>query len=121
MQAAEGRRARVAAMSTASALGLAVDDAVVLSDSNRLVVRLTPCDVVARIAPVGYRVFSAAAGAERELEVVRRLAETHGPVAVPEPRVEPRVFVRDGFDIAMFTYYEPVPSRDLPPNVYAHA
>src|SRR5256714_15006538 len=69
MQAAEGRRARVAAMSTASALGLAVDDAVVLSDSNRLVVRLMPCDVVARIAPSGYRVFAAAVGAERELEV----------------------------------------------------
>lgn len=121
MQAAERRRARVAAMSTASALGLAVDDAVVLSDSNRLVVRLTPCDVVARIAPVGYRVFSAAVSAERELEVVRRLAETDGPVAVLEPRVEPRVFVRDGFDIAMLTYYEPVQSRKLPPNDYAHA
>lgn len=121
MQAAERRRARVAAMSTASALGLAVDDAVVLSDSNRLVVRLTPCDVVARIAPVGYRVFSAAVGAERELEVVRRLAETDGPVAVLEPRVEPRVFVRDGFDIAMLTYYEPAQSRELPPNDYARA
>src|SRR2546423_15294459 len=85
MQAAEGRRARVAAMSTASALGLAVDDAVVLSDSNRLVVRLMPCDVVARIAPIGYRVFSAAVGAERELEVVQRLAGTDGPGGVLEP------------------------------------
>jgi hypothetical protein len=52
MRAAEGRRARDAAMSTASALILAVDDAVVLSDSNRMVVRLTPCDVVARVAPL---------------------------------------------------------------------
>ena len=50
MQAAEARRAVAAAMATASALDLAVDDAVVLSDSNRLVVRLTPCDVVARVA-----------------------------------------------------------------------
>jgi len=121
MQAAEGRRARVAAMSTASALGLAVDNAVVLSDSNRLVVRLMPCDVVARIAPIGYRVFSAAVGAERELEVVQRLAETDGPVAVLEPRVEPRVFVRDGFEIAMLTYFEPVQSREVSPKDYAHA
>src|SRR4029453_12528672 len=68
MQAAEGRRARVAAMSTASALGLAVDDAVVLSDSNRLVLRLMPCDVVARIAPVGYRVFSSAGGHSEKLK-----------------------------------------------------
>ena len=120
MRAAEARRARVAAMSTAAALGLAVDDAVVLSDSNRIVVRLTPCDVVARIAPIGYRVFSAAEG-EREVEIVRRLAETDGPVAVLEPRVEPRVFVRDGFEIAMWTYYEPVQPRDLPPKDYAHA
>src|SRR3954470_16825319 len=121
MQAAEGRRASVAAMSTASALGLTVDDAVVLSDSNRLVVRLMPCDVVARITPVGYRVFSAAVGAERELQVVQRLAESAGPVAGLDPRVEPRVFVRDGFDITMLTYFEPVPSRQVAPNDYAHA
>jgi hypothetical protein len=121
MQEAEGRRARVAAMSTASALGLAVDNAVVLSDSNRLVVRLMPCDVVARIAPMGYRVFSSAVGAERELEVVQRLAETDGPVAVLEPRVEPRVFVRDGFEIAMLTYFEPVQSREVSPKDYARA
>lgn len=48
MQAAERRRAVVAAMSAASAAGLAVDNAVVLNDSNRLVVRLTPCDIVVR-------------------------------------------------------------------------
>src|SRR2546423_9515037 len=104
MQAAEGRRARVAAMSTASALGLAADDAVVLSDSNRLVVRLMPCDVVARIAPRGYRVFAAAVGAERELEVVQRLADTDGPGAVLGPPVEPRGFVRDGFQDALLAY-----------------
>jgi hypothetical protein len=43
MQAAEAQRAVAAAMATASALDLAVDGAVVLNDSNRLVVRLTPC------------------------------------------------------------------------------
>jgi aminoglycoside phosphotransferase (APT) family kinase protein len=121
MQAAERRRARAAAMSTASALGLAADDAVVLSDSNRLVVRLMPCDVVARIAPIGYRVFSAAVGAERELALVQRLAEADGPVAALEPRVEPRVFVRDGFEIAMLTYCEPVQSPEISPQEYAQA
>src|SRR4051812_35346167 len=121
VQAAEGRRARVAAMSTASALGLAVDDAVVLSDSNRLVVRLMPCDVVARIAPVGYRVFLAAGGSQREVEIVQRVAEAGGPVAVLEPRVEPRVFLRDGFEIAMWTYFEPVQSREVSPKGYAEA
>ena len=115
MQAAEARRAVAAAMSTASALDLAVDDAVVLSDSNRLVVRLTPCDVVARVAPLTHF-----ASAERELEVVTRLAVTDSPVAGLEPRVEPRVFVRDGFKITLWTYFEPV-DRMLPPADYAQA
>src|SRR5947209_2620987 len=51
VQASEARCAVAAAMSTASALDLAVDDAVILNASNRLVVRLTPCDVVARVTP----------------------------------------------------------------------
>ena len=55
MQASEAQRAVAAAMSTASALDLSVEDATVLSDSNRLVLRLMPCDVVARIAPIGYQ------------------------------------------------------------------
>ena len=116
MQAVEARRAVVAARSTASALDLAVDDAVVLSDSNRLVVRLTPCDVVARVTPVAYRIGSA----EREVELARRLAERHSPVAVLDPRVEPRVFERDGFAITMWTHFESV-RRMLPPAEYAHA
>jgi hypothetical protein len=51
MQAAERRRAVAAAISAASAAGLAVDNAVVLNDSNRLVVRLTPCAIVVRSRP----------------------------------------------------------------------
>jgi hypothetical protein len=121
MEAAEAQRARVAAMSTASELGLDADDAVVLSDSNRMIFRLTPCDVVARVAPVGYRVFSAAGGTEREVELVQRFAEADGPVAALEPRVGPRVFVRDRFVIAMWTYFEPVESQALQANDYAQA
>ena len=121
MQAGDGRRARNAAVSTALALGLAVDDAVVLSDSNRLIVRLTPCDVVARIAPIGYRVFAAAGGVERELDVVDRLARAGGPVAGLDPRIEGRVFGRDGFEITMWTYFEPVQGREVSPGDYAEA
>ena len=76
MQEPEARHAVSAAISTASALDLAVDDAVVLSDSDRLVVRLTPCDVVARVTPMTHH-----ASAEREVELVRRLAQTDSPVA----------------------------------------
>lgn len=54
MESGEARRAVAAAMSTASALGLAADDAVVLNGSNRFVVRLLPCDKVARVSPIGW-------------------------------------------------------------------
>ncbi len=121
VKAAEARRAVTAAISVAESFGLAVDDAVVLNDSNRLVVRLMPCDVVARIVPLGYRVFAAAVGAEREVQVVRRLAAAGAPVAALDPRVEPRVFARDGFEIELLTYYEPVPTRALAPEDYANA
>ena len=117
MQAAEARRAVAAAMSTASALDLAVDDAVVLNDSNRLVVRLTPCDIVARVTPATHH----AGSAEREVELVKRLAQTDSPVAALDARVEPRLFLRDGFEIAMWTYFEPVQARTLPPAEYAQA
>ena len=86
MQASERQRAIAAARSTASALDLTVDDAIVLQDSNRLVLRLMPCDVVARVAPMEYQ-----ASAEFEVELAQRLAETESPVAALDPRVEPRV------------------------------
>ena len=116
MQTGQARLAVGAAKSIASALGLRVDDAVVLQDSNRLTVRLLPCDVVARIAPMAYQ-----ANAEFEVEVARRLAETDCPVAALEPRVAPRVYMRDGFVINMWTYYEPESPPDVAPVEYAQA
>jgi len=105
-----------AAVSTASAVDLRVDDAVVLHDSNRLALRLRPCDVVARVAHMeGQR------GAEFEVGVARQLAETDSPAASLDPRVEPRVYVRDGFVITLWTYYEPGSHRDVVPAEYAQA
>jgi hypothetical protein len=114
MKASDVPRAVAAGMSTASALDLRSDDGVVLHDSNRLAVRLLPCDVLARVAHVAHQ-----AGAEFEVEVGRRLAETDSPVAELEPRVEPRVYVRNGFAVTLWTYYEPVPSRGVAPPEYA--
>ncbi|WP_345630645.1 phosphotransferase family protein [Rugosimonospora acidiphila] len=105
-----------AAGSTATALDLRVDDAVVLHDSNRIAVRLQPCGVLARVAYVAHQ-----ARAEFEVEVARRLAETDSPVAELEPRVEPRVHVRDGFAVTLWRYYEPVPPPDLAPAEYARS
>jgi len=116
MQASEVRRAVAAARSTASAFDLTADDAIVLQDSNRLVLRLMPCDVVARVAPMALR-----ASAEFEVELARRLADTESPVAALEQRLAPRVHVRDGFVMNMWAYYESVPPREIPPADYAHA
>jgi aminoglycoside phosphotransferase (APT) family kinase protein len=116
MKASDVPRAVAAGMATASALDLRVDDAVVLHDSNRLAVRLLPCDVLARIAPVAHH-----AGAAFEVEVARRLAATESPVAALEPRVEPCVYLRDGFAVTLWTYYEPAPSEDIAPADYAQA
>ncbi len=116
MNASDVRSAVAAARSIASALGLTVDDAVVLHDSNRIAVRLLPCDVLARVAHVADR-----AVAEFEIEVARRLAETDSPVGALEPRVEPCVYERGGFVVTLWTYYEPVSPRDIAPAEYAQA
>lgn len=116
MEPSEVQRAIEAGRSAASTLGLRVEDAVVVHNSNRIAVRLTPCDVLARVAPLSYQT-----GAEFEVEVARRLAETDGPVAALEPRVEPRVYVRDGFVVTLWTYYEPVSPQDVAPAEYAQA
>jgi hypothetical protein len=115
MQASTLPRAVAAARSTASELDLTVDDAIVLQDANRVALRLMPCDVVARVAPMEYR-----ASAEFEVELARRLAEAGSPVAALDPRVEPRVYVRDGFVMNMWTYYESLPA-ELSPADFAKA
>ena len=113
MHVSELRRATAAAMSIASSLGLAVDDAIVLQDSNKLSVRLLPCDVLARVAPVAHQV------SQFELELAQRLAAAGCPVAALDPRVEPRVYERDGFVVTLWTYYEPAPPLEVPPAGYA--
>jgi len=115
MQASEVRRAVAAAMSTASSLDLTVDDAIVLHDSNKLTLRLLPCDVLARVAPVAHQV------ARFEVELAQRLAESESPVAALEPRVEPRVYEHGGFVVTLWTYYQPVTPREVSPADYANA
>ena len=115
MQASESLRAVAAAMSIASSLDLTVDDAIVIHDSNKLALRLLPCDVLARVAPVAQQV------AQFEIEVARRLAESGSPVAALDPRVEPRVYERHGFVVTLWTYYDPATPREVSPANYADA
>ncbi|GAB3004688.1 phosphotransferase family protein [Saccharothrix stipae] len=115
MKASDATRAVTASISTAAELGLAVDEAVVVQDSNRLTLRLLPCDVLAQVAPVAHQV------ARFEVELAQRLIASGIPVAALEPRVQPRVYERDGFDITLWTYYEPVTHQGIPPADYAGA
>ena len=116
MQASEVPRAVAAALSSAAALDLTADDAIVLHDSNRLVLRLLPCDIIARVAHIAHQ-----AGAAFEVELARRLAQTESPVATLDPRVAPQISVHDGFVVTLWTYYEGVPPRAVAPAEYAHA
>ncbi len=101
MQGSAVARAVAAAKSTASSLGLTADEAIVLHNSNKLTLRLLPCDVLARVAPVAHQV------AQFELSLAQQLLESGCPVAALEPRVEPRVYEREGFVVTLWTYYEP--------------
>jgi Ser/Thr protein kinase RdoA (MazF antagonist) len=115
MEASEARRAVAAAMSIASSVGLTVDDATILNDSNKLAVRLLPCDVLARVAPAAHQ------SAEFEVGLATQLAESGCPVAALEPRVEPRVYARDGFEVTLWTFYESVTPGEISPAEYAKA
>jgi aminoglycoside phosphotransferase (APT) family kinase protein len=114
MRTAEARRAVAAALAVAASLGLTADEAVVLQDSNKLTLRLLPCDVLARVAPETEQV------AHFEVGLARRLAAAACPVALLDPRAEPRVHVRDGFEITLWTYHAPAP-HEVAPAAYADA
>lgn len=109
MEPLELRRAIRAGRATASELGLQVNDAIIIHNSDRVALRLVPCDVLARVAPSGHL-----ADSEFEVEVARHLTDADAPVGELEPRVEPRVYVRDAFAISLWTYYEPVRSEITP-------
>ncbi|MFI9554214.1 phosphotransferase [Nonomuraea endophytica] len=114
MEMSDITRAIAATTSIAVSLGLSADDATILHNSNKLALRLTPCDVFARVAPVGQEV------AQFEVELAQRLAELGSPVGLLEPRVEPRAYTRDGFVVTLWTFYEPA-TPHISPADYAEA
>ena len=114
MEMSDVTRAIAAATSVAASLNLPASDAIVLHNSNKLALRLTPCDVLARVAPVGQEV------AQLEVELAQRLAEAGCPVCPLEPRADPRVYTRDGFAVTLWTFYDAV-TPHLSPVAYAKA
>src|SRR5215467_9959031 len=117
MQATMLRSAVRAAVSIASALDMQSEDAVLVNNSNRIAVRLLPCDLLARVAPAMWR-----ADQDLEVKIAQRLVEAGAPVAPPDARVDPCVHDRDGFAVTFWTYYEPLsPARAEAPAEYAEA
>ena len=108
-------RAMTAATALAEEVGLPVDDAVVIHNSNRLGLRFLPCDVFARVAPLGQEV------AALEVELAQRLAAVASPVAALDPRVVAAVHERDGFAVTFWTYYETMRPDHHSPADYADA
>ena len=107
-------RAIAAATSVAASLDLPANDAIVLHNSNRVALRLTPCNVLARVAPPGHQ------AAQLEVELAQRLAGVGCPVGRLEPRVDPLVYTRDDFNVTLWIYYEPA-TPDVSPLDYANA
>ena len=116
MHASDVPLAIAAAITTVSGLRLSVDDAIVLNDSNRLVLRLVPCNIVARVAHIAHR-----AGAAFEVELARLLALIESPIATLDARADPRIYVRDGFVVTLWTYYEPLTAGAVAPADYARS
>ena len=97
-----------------SDLGLPVDRADLVHNSNRIALRLAPCDVLARVGPLSYR-----DGLDYEVAIAGALGGTDCPIARLDPRVEPRVYDCDGFAVTLWEYHQPVPPVAIGPDEYA--
>lgn len=108
-------RATAAATALVARLSLPADQATVIHNSNKLALRILPCDVHARVALVGHEC------AEMEVEIAQALAQQGSPVAALDPRVEPRVYRSDGFAITLWTSYDVPAVGTMRANDYAAA
>ena len=100
MNRTESRRAITAAAALSSELGLVVSEARIVCNSNKLGLRLLPCDSFARVAVSGQEAL------RFEIEIALRLSENGSPVASLDTRVEPRVYERDGFAFTLWRHYD---------------
>jgi len=116
MEASDVSRAVAAATSIAARCNLPVDDVTVVHNSNKLALRLLPCDAFARVAHVGREV------SEFEIKVAQGLAESEGcPVAALDPRVAPRVYLQDGFAVTLWSYYGQQTPQKVSPADFANS
>jgi Ser/Thr protein kinase RdoA (MazF antagonist) len=86
----------------------------VIQNSNKLGLRLLPCDVFARVAVIGEEV------AALEVELAQQLVAAAAPVVALEARLEPRVYERDGFAVTFWTFYDANSGDRCSSADYAH-
>jgi aminoglycoside phosphotransferase (APT) family kinase protein len=115
MRASDLSRATAAALTIARSQGLDARDARVLSDSNKAVLLLLPCEVVARVGPADQPI------AAFELDLAARLTAAGAPAVGPAPRVEPVARVRDGFEVSLWSWVEPTAATPTPPSELGEA
>ena len=114
MEASDVARAIEATMAIVETFDLPAERAIVLQNSNKLALRLLPCDVFARVAHMGHEY------ARFEVGLAQQLTAAGCPLAALEPRVEPRGYHRDDFEVTFWTYYEPS-TPPVSPAAYADA
>ncbi len=110
MEDVELGRAITATRSVVTSLGLAADEVLVLSNSNKVILRVLPSDLVARVAPAGQM------NGWFELELAGRLVTAGSPVVPPEPRTVPRVHRQDDFVLTLWAAVAPSDAGTSPPD-----
>ena len=113
MESPQLERAVDAGRSVASAIGLSVDRADLVHNSNRIAVRLAPCDVLARVGPRSWR-----HALDYEVAIALALGDTQCPIARLDPRVEPRVYDHGDFAVTLWTFHEPVSPAEIACDEY---
>ncbi|HYH32342.1 MAG TPA: phosphotransferase [Pseudonocardia sp.] len=100
-----------AAVRTARAHGLRVDEPVVLHDLFSLRVHLRPAPVVARIPTFVTRLRAGTDWIAREIDVVDSLARGGAPVVAPSAELPPGPHQRDGITMSFWTHVRVDPDR----------
>ena len=99
-----------AAVKVAASLGVHAADPLILADGANVIVHLSPAPVVAKVAASTPAVRpDNAAWLQRELDVVRFLADRGVPVMTPSPEVPPVVHHGDGQVMSFWRYLSPIP------------
>lgn len=101
-----------AAVAVGRALGLSVDEPVLLRDVTNVLVHLAPSPVVARV-PVTFARLRGRAWVEKELELVSGLQAAGLPVAGPTRDAPPGPHERDGFLVTLWDFVENDPGASL--------